>query len=114
MPQTRGAIIFQLGRRFGYPDCCILDYICDVQHDRAPFQQRGRIFGRVPCRRCTAKIACTTTQRVVVWEVERGSKKPCRANARLIASAPDGPQDGIEESRPHSDCDCMACLPWTY
>ncbi len=31
-----------------------------------------------------------------------------------VTSAPDGPQHGIEESRPHSDCDCMACLPWTY
>jgi hypothetical protein len=48
---------FRLGQRFGTPTCCILDYICDRQHGRAPYRARGRVIGArgqfyVPCRIC--------------------------------------------------------------
>jgi len=47
---------FAFGLRMGYPVCCILDYICDLQHDRMPAALRGRVVNSehvyVPCRRC--------------------------------------------------------------
>jgi uncharacterized protein (DUF2132 family) len=46
---------FERGLYFGYPICCILDFIADLQHERAPAVLRGvtRTLngeGHVPCR----------------------------------------------------------------
>jgi len=58
---------FMDGLMYGYPVCCILDYIWDNQHDRFPATQRPtkrrrwsrlgyKWSGYVMCRRCAANL----------------------------------------------------------
>jgi len=46
---------FARSKEYGYPECCALDYICDLQHDRVcdrPSCENGPNSSYIVCRRC--------------------------------------------------------------
>jgi hypothetical protein len=51
---------YAFGAAAGYPECCILDFVADVQHGRSPAERRSLVQWSpyyVPCRSCAKEMA---------------------------------------------------------
>ncbi len=49
---------FSRSKEYGFPECCALDYICDLQHNRLPACERPSRNNSpyVVCRKCEKRL----------------------------------------------------------
>jgi hypothetical protein len=93
-------IKYKMGLIYGYPKCCVNDYVIRMVNDQAPEAEEiqayaGQYGGYVPCMKCTNKIIREKIplEKIIKNRIykkyypcddEPGHVRPCKKHARLM------------------------------